>query len=220
MTSTRTCSRIVRQLSLKLDQEENEKDEDVSLTSDYYPARRAFLATATALLGSCALVQPSFAGEVGARINRAVTTSDLGISVRRSVVRGAQMMDKLDGQWEKFSDDNGLGSERFKQQGRPKPREVPDPKPLNVGMAKQLLQLSDDSFIELTGVSTGSLSAQIEKVDGLVRKSFERSGLNLTGEMAAKEFNYYCYIHFKAYCDIIVDNKVPFNRKQFEGILG
>ena len=32
--------------------------------------------------------------------------------VRTSVVRGAQLIDKVDGKWERFSDDLGLGSER------------------------------------------------------------------------------------------------------------
>ena len=45
------------------------------------------------------------AGEVGARITKAVTTSDLGISVRTSVVKGAQLADKIDGQWEKRSEE-------------------------------------------------------------------------------------------------------------------
>lgn len=47
--------------------------------------------------------QAASAGEVGARITRAVTQSDLGVSVRRSVVKGAQVIDSLDGKWEQFS---------------------------------------------------------------------------------------------------------------------
>ena len=83
----------------------DERTLESELTPTSTSSRRSFLSSivmataATSTLG----VQPSNAGEVGARINRAVTQSDLGISVRRSVVRGAQMMDKLDGDWEKFS---------------------------------------------------------------------------------------------------------------------
>ena len=201
--------------------------------------RRNFLSSAAALLGGTALAQPSNAGEVGAIITKAVTTSDLGISVRRSVVKGAQVMDKLDGKWEKFSDENGLGSERFKQQERPKPRQVPDLKPLNVDMAKQILRYSDEAFMVSSGVSSDVLSSQIRQVDGLVRKSFERSGLEFhdtgtlsgsekligigetaTSTMTAKEFNYYCYVHFKAFCDILVNDKLAYNKKVFEGTLG
>ena len=39
-------------------------------------------------------------------------------------------------------------------------------------------------------------------------------------ELTAQKFNYYCYINFKAMCDIVVDNKLQFNRKKFENILG
>jgi len=195
------------------------ESEDISTCND--AMRRSFLAASTPFLfGLSSFAQPSFAGEVGARITKAVTTSDLGVSVRRSVVKGAQMMDKLDANWEKFSDENNLGSERLKQQERPKPREIPDPKPLNVGLAKKVLKCSDETFLECTGVSLDDLNSQIAKVDGLVRKSFERSGLELTGEMTSKQFNYFCYVHFKAFCDILIDNKLSFNRKQFESMLG
>ena len=87
--------------------------------------------------------QISSAGEVGARLNAAVTQSDLGVSVRRSVVRGAQVMDKLDGQWEKFSDEFGLGAERSKRDARPKPKEIPDLLPLNQNVATEILNAAD-----------------------------------------------------------------------------
>ena len=193
---------------------------DANTETNHDGTRRSIISTAASFLAVTAFVQPSFAGEVGAKITKAVTTSDLGISVRRSVVKGAQIIDKLDGQWEKFSDDNGLGSARFNQEGRPKPREVPDLKPLDVGIAKQLLKISDDAFIEYTGTSPNVLVSQIEKVDGLVRKSYERSGLDLRREITPKEFDFYCYVHFRAYCDIIVEKKLPFNRKSFEKLLG
>lgn len=220
MSFTSNRQRCNKPLKLNSNSEENEHERsNDAMLEKVSTTRRAILSTA-AFLGTTLLAQPSYAGEVGAQINKAVTTSDLGISVRRSVVKGAQMMDKLDGQWEKFSDDNGLGAERFKQQGRLTPKVVPDPKPLNVEMATQILQLSDDAFISSTAISSNALSSQIQQVDGLVRKSFERSGLDLSGEMTAKVFNYYCYVHFKAYCDILVDNKLAFNRKLFEGTLG
>ena len=91
---------------------------------------------------------PVNAGELGAKINAAVTQSDLGISVRRSVVRGAQVMDKLDGSWEKFSDNFGLGAERSKQGSRPKPKIIPDPLPLDIDIANALL-LASDSVSEI-----------------------------------------------------------------------
>jgi len=83
------------------------------------------------------------AGEVGAKINKAVTQSDLGISVRRSVVRGAQTIDKIDLQWEKFSDSYGLGAERSKQDAKPKPKIIPERLSLDDNIARALLNASD-----------------------------------------------------------------------------
>lgn len=182
-------------------------------------SRRDFL-IGTAAASIVGLPLPSYAGEVGAMITKAVTQSDLGISVRRSVVRGAQIFDKLDGQWEKFSDDNHLGAQRFNQQPRPKPREVPDLQPLNIPLANKILEVSDQTFLDLSGISPSTLESQVKKVDDLVRKSFSRSGLNFDADMSAKEFNYFCYVHFKAYCDIIKEKKLLFNVKSFERKLG
>lgn len=196
-------------------------------TTKLRSSRRNFIQRVSlGTIGSMLVIpsEPSYAGEVGARITKAVTQSDLGISVRRSVVKGAQIMDNLDGKWEKFSDDYGLGAERFKQQPRPKPKDVPELLPLNDEVARKVLMLADEAFVESLD-STGKsidLSSQITKVDSLVRKSFERSGLDLNEgtKLTASQFNYYCYIHFKAMCDIVVENKLSFNRKRFENILG
>lgn len=193
--------------------------------SKLFNSRRHFISIFSIGAGAISFSEPSNAGEVGARINKAVTQSDLGISVRRSVVKGAQVIDSLDGKWEKFSDDNGLGSQRFKQQPRPKPREIPDPLALNKEVAEYVLASSREAFLETIdskSVTNESLQSQVQKVDNLVRKSFERSGLDLADgtELTAQKFNYFCYINFKAICDIIIENKLSFNRKQFESILG
>lgn len=184
-------------------------------------SRRDFLMGAAIIpISILSLPLPSSAGEVGAMITKAVTQSDLGIQVRKSVVRGAQIMDKIDGQWEKFSDDNHLGAQRFNQQARPKPREVPDLKPLNIPLANKILEICDQTFLDLSGISSNTLESQIQKIDDLVRKSFYRAGLHFDADMSAKEFNYYCYIHFKAYCDIVKDKALSFNVKSFETTLG
>lgn len=210
-------------------------------SSKLYNSRRQFISTlstasvtaATTAITLTANPSPSNAGEVGARITKAVTQSDLGISVRRSVVRGAQLMDEFDGKWEKFSDDNGLGSQRLKQQPRPKPREVPDLKPLNKNVADCVLLASREAFLETVSGSASvmtmeTLQSQVEKVDNLVRKSFERSGLDFTNAdgtsesttLTAPKYNYYCYTTFKAMCDILIEKKLPFDRKKFESALG
>jgi len=196
-------------------------------------SRRSFVMESSFLstvLLATAAVEPSRAGEVGAMITKTVTTSDLGVSVRRSVVKGAQVIDSLDGKWEKFSDENNLGKERSKRASRPKPKEIPDPLPLDTTIARAVLTASDDAFLSMVPPGT-DLNAQIAKVDGLVRTTFERGGgftslpptLGALGGgvmMDGKEFNYYCYVHYRAFCTILVETKLPFNRKKFERELG
>jgi len=178
-------------------------------------------------------VKPSYAGEVGTAMNKAVTKSDLGVSVRRSVVKGAQVIDSLDGKWEKFSDENNLGKERSKREARPKPQDIPDPLPLDSPIARAVLKASDETFLSMVPPGT-DLKGQITKVDGLVRTTFEKGGgegFTLVassiedgdiggGSMDAKQFNYDCYVHYKAFCMILVENKLPFDRKKFESELG
>lgn len=115
----------------------NDEEESSLLSSELPCSRRLFTSTLGISLVSVAATKPACASELGAMITKAVTTSDLGISVRKSVVKGAQMMDRIDGQWEKFSDDYGLGAARLSQGGRPQPRNIPPLKPLNVEMAKK-----------------------------------------------------------------------------------
>eukprot|EP00559_Dactyliosolen_fragilissimus_P003578 CAMPEP_0184863788 /NCGR_PEP_ID=MMETSP0580-20130426/12426_1 /TAXON_ID=1118495 /ORGANISM="Dactyliosolen fragilissimus" /LENGTH=464 /DNA_ID=CAMNT_0027362307 /DNA_START=255 /DNA_END=1649 /DNA_ORIENTATION=+ len=190
----------------------------------------------------------SYAGEVGRKITQAVTQSDLGLSVRTSVVRGAQTIDALDGKWERFSDTFGLGQERSKREKRPLPYDIPDPLPLNSLIAAKILTACDETFITtLPEVSSDELTSEIKKIDDLVRKSFERGGLNFSslsdgenslllsdtsainyskneniGNLNPPLFNYFCYIRFKAYCNIIIFRKIPFNsfRNTFESMLG
>jgi len=105
--------------------------------------RQVLLSSISSALIVSQFPQVSHAGEVGARITKAVTTSDLGISVRESVVRGAQTMDKIDGQWEQFSDKFGLGAARKQQAGKPEPKVIPDPLPLDKELAKHIIETSD-----------------------------------------------------------------------------
>jgi len=190
-------------------------------------SRRFFLSTVGIVCITIMGIEPSVAGEVGTKITREVTQSDLGISVRRSVVNGAKLIDKLDGRWEKFSDENNLGKERSKRDSRPKPKEIPDLLPLDVGAARAVLKSCDETFLSMVPPGT-DLQAQIQKVNSLVRKTFEKGGVvfqdaeggNEATMMNTKQFNYYCYIHFKAFCDILIENKISFDRKRFEIELG
>ena len=161
-------------------------------------------------------VRPSCAGEVGNKVNAAVTQSDLGISVRRSIVRGAQMMDKIDGRWEKFSDEFGLGVERSKREARPEEREIPPLKPLDKDAARAILDAAKAAFLTIVPISEDELERKIDKVDSLVRKSFERAGLEIKEkDMDAETFNYLAYTTFKAFNEILVERNVNF--KKFRG---
>lgn len=204
----------------------------VSETNSAKLVSRRSLVNTIAVGVACLAPLPSQAGEVGARITKAVTTSDLGISVRTSVVKGAQVMDQLDGKWEKFSDRFGLGSERSKQIDRPKPKVIPDPLPLDIAIARKILDQSDQVFCTTSAISSAELQAQILKVANLVKISFERSGVALPQESSDKssllrfqnaaQFNFVVYSHFKAYLDLLVERNVPFGnfRSQFEDNLG
>lgn len=61
----------------------------------------------------------------------------------------------------------------------------------------------------------------MDTVADKVRPSFERSGMELK-EGTAQEFNFISYVHFKAYGDLILQNKIPFLpfRKDFERHVG
>ena len=203
----------------------NDEEENTRMLESQ--VRRQVMSVAAGFVGA-SIPLPSLAGEVGAKITKAVTTSDLGISVRTSVVKGAQVMDQIDGEWEKFSDKYGLGSERSKAGSRPKPKKIPDPKPLDVSLAKQLLEISDQAFCNQSGISSSTLANQIEKVANLVKISFERSGLVVNADNALlfetrRQFNFVTYCHFKAYSDLILEQKnIEFGsfRSKFEQQIG
>ena len=221
-------------------QPESDEDDDAGINGDddgingptgsLDHTRRSLWAQmfAGSLVTMASIPQASWAGEVGAQITKAVTTSDLGISVRTSVVKGAQVVDQLDGQWERFSDRFGLGSERSKQEGRPKPKVIPDPLPLNIPTARAIVESSDRVFCSVSGIPSAELQARVEKVANLVKISFERAGVTFpeSGSIlqfeTAPQFNFAVYSHFKAYSDLVVDQKIPFGpfRSQFEKKLG
>ena len=134
-------------------------------------------------------------------------------------------MDRVDGDWERLSDRFGLGTERSRRQGRPLPKVIPDPLPLNSYIASSFLSASDDIFISLVSdVSSQNLAEKITRIDSLVRKSFERSGVSFDHNqpISALVFNYWSYVHYRAYCELIIENKVDFIRfrKRFETALG
>lgn len=208
----------------KPDFEKSKDDNSASKLSRQ--TRRSFLSTGTFLIVSAPTI--ANAGEVGARITQAVTTSDLGVQVRKSVVKGAQLMDQLDGSWEKFSDNYNLGSERSKREGRPKARMIPERKSLNAELARTFLDTADQAFLSLMppSVNKDQLQERINITNDLVKRSFERSGLSMNyqqQQITADQFNYLCYIHFRSYSDIILKDRsiaFPQFKNKFDEILG
>ena len=186
-------------------------------------SRRDVLRVAIAgISGLTMMPSISSAGEVGAMITKTVTTSDLGVAVRTQVVKGAQVMDKLDGSWEKMSDRFNLGSARTKEIGnRPAKKVIPDPLHLDVATARSILDISDSVFSSVAGISGRDLQQQIEKVAKLAKPSYERSGLSLDDAFNVEngaQFNFASYVHFKAYTDLILERKIAFGsfRSKFE----
>lgn len=170
------------------------------------------------------LPQPSNAGEIGSRITETVTTSDLGVSVRRSIVQGARTMDKIDKQWELFSDKYGLGAERTKQESRPKPKAIPPLLPLDAIAASQILNISDEVFCQVAKVSPSALQKEIEEVQELVKPSFQRLGIE-TGNrndpvplQTGPQFDFASYVRFRVYNTFLIKNKSDFRtfQKDFE----
>jgi hypothetical protein len=165
---------------------------------------------------------PSQAGEVGARITEAVTTSELGISVRKSIVKGAQTMDLVDRRWEEFSDKFALGSERSKQVGRPKRKTIPPLLNLDAVTASKILESCDEAFCDVTGLPISMLQKEVDKVTILVKPSFQRSGVDLASydSIAASgmQFNFASYVHFKSYSNLLLDKNFDYRkfRRDFE----
>ncbi|KAL3938284.1 MAG: hypothetical protein SGBAC_006766 [Bacillariaceae sp.] len=191
--------------------------------------RRSFIVTAavSAILPQISMPQSAEAGEVGARITSAVTTSDLGISFRRAVVRGAQTMDRVDGSWEKFSDKYNLGAARSKTDSRPTSKVIPELLALDTMTAKRILDVCDQAFSSVTSIAPTTLADRIQKIASTVQISFQRSGVEIDPNSPlafsnAAQYNFVMYAHFKAYCECILENNIAFPsfRSAFERTLG
>jgi len=194
------------------------------------PSRRKVL---TDIFQSSAIIIPVIllpstsanAGEIGTQINRAVTTSDLGITVRRSVVKGAQIMDKVDKQWELFSDNFGLGAARYDQGKRPTAKVIPPLLPLDVATALQILTICDEVFCDVVGIADSTLQSEIDKIQTLVKPAFQSAGVVLDSTIIKEnrfetgpQFDFASYARFRAYSNLLVSNKVEFRsfKREFE----
>ncbi|KAL7533936.1 hypothetical protein ACHAXR_005536 [Thalassiosira sp. AJA248-18] len=200
--------------------------------------RRSILATT--LLSSASLFNTVNPASAAGGDEFDTPMNGLTRQIRTSVVRGAQLIDKADGRWERFSDDLGLGSERNQPKrnvidagGNERSKKVVrsdvvvDERDLVLDemFAFGLLQECDEAFLSClnsqqsqTSVSKGGLNTQIEQTKQLVRKSFFSSST----PTSAEEFNFECYTHFKVFNEVLINKKVlfpPFQR-EFESLIG
>lgn len=203
--------------------------------------KRMSIITNALFIGNIYTSLPSYGGEIGEKITKIVTESDLGISVRRSVIQGAQIFDTMDQKIESISDQYQLGTERKKAQLRKdewiNSRNIPPPlQPLNQLIATKIIDITDHVFISIiTDISYQTLQQQINKVSLLVSPSFIRSGIISSNDIEQlgmnnknnmiqnpSQFNYASYIHWKAYLDIIIEKKINFKtfQSKFETLLG
>ena len=125
----------------------------------------------------------------------AVTESSIGKAFRRQIVRGAQVADKLDENWERVSDglrdksrcdpntnrrlyDNGkrrdgtpIGSPGLGELCTPEPL-----RPLDASLVRDMLSLAEKSALGVSpGVTATALATKIQETKDLVRPSFDRS---------------------------------------------
>jgi len=135
----------------------------------------------------------------------AVTDSEIGRAFRKSVVRGAQVADKIDEKWERFSDSLRDKSQCDKTTGRrlydngkrkdgtsignPGLGALCDPEPLmplDMDVTAQVLAAAVKGALIASGDSTAkaeeTLYKAIQETKDLVRPSFERSMANVASE--------------------------------------
>ena len=164
----------------------------------------------------------------------AITDSQIGRAFRKSVVRGAQVADKLDEKWERFSDslrdrskcdantgrrlyDNGKRKDGTPI-GNPGLGELCTPEPLlplDVGMAETILDAAMRSALLVfpgDGASTSNrdiLDKMIQETKNLVRPSFERSVQTSVGddEKNRGEFKFNLYSTLRGITNFLKGNK-------------
>jgi hypothetical protein len=201
-------------------------------TSGVLSTRRKTL-QAILLSGTIATLKPL--------ISNAVTTDDEGLSVitdstfgrlvRRSTIQGARLFDRVDEQWERFSDrlrdenkcdektgrrlfDNGFRRDGTRV-GNPVLGSLCQPEPLlalDGARAKEVVLDSAVSCALLAGVCGGNrevFGRNIDSTKDLVRQSFERASYNARDENEQKRirFNFELYSTMRTINNAIRDGK-------------
>ena len=157
----------------------------------------------------------------------AVTDSSIGRTIRRSVVRGAQVADKLDEGWERFSDglrdkskcDKNTGRRLYDNGVRKDGSSIGNPGlgalcepvellPIDVVFAEKLLETAVKSVMLVSGAKEGELQRVIQNTKDLVRPSFERSMIGSDEEKQRKTFNFEFYSVMRAITNVLEEKKV------------
>jgi len=159
----------------------------------------------------------------------AITQSELGKSIRYGTVKGAQIIDKLDEGWERFSDslrdknkcdpvtnrrlfDNGVRRDGTRV-GDPVLGALCDPVPLRAfddSLAQTLRALGDQTALQELGVEQETLNLMKQQVRDLVGPSFTRAqnkpsshvGSEQTDALKRQNFNFNLYCDIRAYSQI------------------
>ena len=159
----------------------------------------------------------------------AVTRSSIGTSIRKATVRSAQIADKLDEGWERFSDslrdenkcdpntgrrlyDNGFRKDGSRV-GNPVLGGLCQPEPLlplNDALANVVLGSAEDALAILLGVGKDTIKQKIESVDKLVGPSFARAqDASSADEENRNKYNRRVYSTMRACGDLLLTNKDP-----------
>ena len=159
----------------------------------------------------------------------AVTRSSLGTSIRKATVRSAQIADKLDEGWERFSDslrdenkcdpntgrrlyDNGFRKDGSRV-GNPVLGGLCKPEPLlplNDALANAVLESAEDALAGILGVGKDVIKQKIESVDNLVGPSFARAqDASSEDEQKRNSYNRKIYSTMRAFGDLLLTNKDP-----------
>ena len=158
-----------------------------------------------------------------------ITRSSIGTSVRKATVRSAQMADKLDERWERFSDslrdeskcdattgrrmyDNGFRKDGSRV-GNPVLGSLCQPEPLlplREELANVIFTSAENAITGMVGMGKDSVRQKVESIDALVGPSFARA-LDVTDEDERKRsgYNRRVYSATRAYGELLLKDKDP-----------
>lgn len=156
-----------------------------------------------------------------------VTDSSLGKAFRRSIVRGAQVADKLDEKWERLSDsmrdkskcDSNTGRRLYDNGVRKDGTPIGNPGlgalcqpvellPLEDAFAKKILDTAIKSTLLVANINEDYLLKAIQDTKDLVRPSFDRSMVGSDEEKRKKTFNFELYSTLRSITKILEERKV------------